>query len=69
MVEWCEATGTRPTLPFAPQLLVGRGSFYYLFRPSGLRLPTNPIPHPHPDPDPNPNPNPNPNPDPSHTSS
>jgi len=40
VVEWCEATGTRPTLPFAPQLLVGRGSFYYLFRPSGSRMPT-----------------------------
>ena len=40
MLEWCEATGTRPTLPFAPQLLVGRGSFYYHFPSSGSRLPT-----------------------------
>ena len=40
VLEWCEATGTRPTLPFAPQLLVGRGSFYYHFPSSGSRLPT-----------------------------
>ena len=40
VLEWCEADGTRPTLPFKCNLFVARGSFYYLFPPSGARMPT-----------------------------
>ena len=40
VIEWCEADGTRPTVPFNYHLLVARGSFYYLFPPSGARMPT-----------------------------